>query len=227
MDDEDDFTATPPSGDYLAQMLQLQQDMARTQKQQDEARRALLQQATERLQQRKFGPSTAEQLFQLSAAFAQPTRHRGFGAVMGNIMPVLAAQMGQRREGQDARESALEALKLKYLDLDSDAARGAYGGQLAALKAIAAAQKQPKPRMGLDPLGRGVVNLDEATITPFGGGGAQPTTQAEYAALPPGAEYIAPDGTKRRKGGQTGSTPSGGFRTDIPSGNPLEPWTGP
>ncbi len=32
-----------------------------------------------------------------------------------------------------------------------------------------------------------------------------------YDALPPGTQYIAPDGSLRVKGGQTGSAPSGGF----------------
>ena len=36
------------------------------------------------------------------------------------------------------------------------------------------------------------------------------TDEASYSAVPPGAEYIAPDGTRRRKGGQTPSA-SGAF----------------
>jgi hypothetical protein len=50
------------------------------------------------------------------------------------------------------------------------------------------------------------------------GGGGRPqsaprpvSSKAEYDALPPGSEYIAPDGSRRRKGGQTPQA-SGGFR---------------
>lgn len=49
-------------------------------------------------------------------------------------------------------------------------------------------------------------------------GGSQPSPQsaprpvsskAEYDALPPGSEYIAPDGSRRRKGGQASQAPGG------------------
>ena len=43
------------------------------------------------------------------------------------------------------------------------------------------------------------------------GGPARVQDKAQYDALPPGTQYIAPDGSVRVKGGQTGSAPSGGF----------------
>ena len=39
-----------------------------------------------------------------------------------------------------------------------------------------------------------------------------PKSEAEYNALAPGAQYRAPDGSLKVKGGQTGAAPSGGFR---------------
>lgn len=43
------------------------------------------------------------------------------------------------------------------------------------------------------------------------GGGAAPTSKAEYDALPPGAQYRAPDGSIRTKGGSGGNV-TGGFQ---------------
>ena len=55
---------------------------------------------TEALKNLRMGPSRTEQLFQLSAALAQPTRYRGFGATLENVMPVLAAQEKAKRDAQ-------------------------------------------------------------------------------------------------------------------------------
>lgn len=55
-------------------------------------------------------------------------------------------------------------------------------------------------------------------VTPFqgmagapSGGPPSPKTEADYNALPPGAQYTAPDGTVRVKGGGSGNA-TGGFR---------------
>lgn len=48
--------------------------------------------------------------------------------------------------------------------------------------------------------------------------------QAGYDALAPGAQYRDPAGNLRTKGGGAGNG-VGGFRSDIPSGNPLNPWS--
>ena len=62
------------------------------------------------LEEKRYGPSFSERMFQLSAAFAAPTSTRGFSGVMGNIMPVLAAQQKAQREGEISRREALEQL---------------------------------------------------------------------------------------------------------------------
>lgn len=216
--------------DIAAQLRAIQERVAKSQAEQDRVRQQDLQMATERLRQKQYGPTLAERLFGLSAAFAQPSRTKGFAGVMGNVAPVLAQSFGAARQGKDAQAAELEALRAKYLDEGYAAEQRGFANEISALKGAAAASKPVKPRLGIDPLGRGVVNLDTAEIVPFGaaGGGGLPTakSQAEYDALPPGAEYLAPDGSRRRKGGgQTGSPPSGGFR-NIPSGNPLDPYLG-
>lgn len=58
-------------------------------------------QMAEQLKARRIGPSPAEQLFNLSAAFFKPTAYRGFGATLGNVMPVLAQQQEQQRTAAD------------------------------------------------------------------------------------------------------------------------------
>lgn len=67
------------------------------------------------LEEKRYGPSFSERMFQLSAAFAAPTSTRGFGGVMANIMPVLAAQQKARREGEISRREALEQLEANRL----------------------------------------------------------------------------------------------------------------
>ena len=60
--------------------------------------------------EKRYGPSFSERMFQLSAALASPTSTRGFGGVMGNVMPVLQAQQKAQREGELSRREALEKL---------------------------------------------------------------------------------------------------------------------
>lgn len=62
------------------------------------------------LAEKRYGPSFSERMFQLSAALAQPTTRRGFGAVLGNVAPVLAAQEQAKRKGEISRREALEKL---------------------------------------------------------------------------------------------------------------------
>jgi len=67
------------------------------------------------LEEKRYGPSFSERMFQLSAAFAAPTSTRGFSGVMGNVMPVLATQQKARREGEISRREALEQLEANRL----------------------------------------------------------------------------------------------------------------
>lgn len=72
--------------------------------------------AKQKIMERRFGPSRAEQLFALSAALAKPTyAGNRFGQILGNVAPALADTERMRREADTARESALEALKQQYM----------------------------------------------------------------------------------------------------------------
>ena len=62
------------------------------------------------LEEKRYGPSFSERMFQLSAALAQPTSRRGFGGILENVTPVLAAQEKAQREGEITRREALAQL---------------------------------------------------------------------------------------------------------------------
>jgi hypothetical protein len=70
---------------------------------------------TAKIMAQRTGPSFSERMYQLSAAFASPTTTRGFGGVMGNIMPVLQEQAKAQREGMNKRQDALSALQAAQL----------------------------------------------------------------------------------------------------------------
>jgi len=67
------------------------------------------------LAEKRFAPSFSERMFQLSAALAQPTTRRGFGGILENVTPVLAAQQKAQREGQISRQEAFEQLETNRL----------------------------------------------------------------------------------------------------------------
>jgi hypothetical protein len=99
------------------------------------------------LEERRYAPSFSERMYQLSAAFAAPTSVRGFSGVMGNVMPVLAAQEKAKREGEISRREALE-----QLDKDRFAQRLGLAKQdattaIAMAKIEATARKSQEPKL--------------------------------------------------------------------------------
>lgn len=65
--------------------------------------------------EKRYAPSFSERMFQLSAALAAPTTRRGFGGILENITPVLAAQQKAQRQGEISRQEALEQLQTNRL----------------------------------------------------------------------------------------------------------------
>ncbi len=110
-------------------------------------RRALLRKqnldlATQRLQAQRKGLSS-EELFALSAAFFQPTRYKGFGGMMSNVMPVLS-EIGQLREQRRAKNAdELARLSSEYLAGGIEDEEKTLGNRLEVGKAIAT---QERPR---------------------------------------------------------------------------------
>jgi hypothetical protein len=101
------------------------------------------------LEEKRYGPSFSERMFQLSAAFAAPTSTRGFSGVMGNIMPVLAAQQKARREGEISRREALEQLEANRLTNKLGLARQDTQTKIALARINATAKK---PQSGASPI---------------------------------------------------------------------------
>lgn len=66
------------------------------------------------LAEKRYGPSFSERMFQLAGALAEPTK-TGFSGVLGNVAPVLAAQMQAKRQGELSRREALEQLNKDQL----------------------------------------------------------------------------------------------------------------
>jgi hypothetical protein len=128
---------------------------------------------TAKIMAQRTGPSFSERMYQLSAAFASPTGTRGFGGVMGNIMPVLQEQAKAQREGMNKRQDALSALKAAQLGQRAGLANQDVTTALAMAKL-----NQPKPPVGVDV---GGVLRDRATNQVIGG---------EFNRVPK-AEYYA------------------------------------
>lgn len=94
--------------------------------------------ARQKLTERRYGPSRAEQLFALSAALAKPTyAGNRFGQILGNVAPALADAERARREATEARETALEQLKQQYLTGQNTTERQKIEAQLGVLKTAA------------------------------------------------------------------------------------------
>ena len=75
-----------------------------------------------------------------------------------------------------------------------------------------------RPDYQVVPEGGTLVNTrDPAALSAVAGQNAPaaPTSETEYRALPPGAEYIAPDGSKRVKGGAGASRVGSNFLSGI------------
>lgn len=126
------------------------------------------------LAEKRYGPSFSERMFQLSAALAQPTSRRGFGGILENVTPVLAAQEKAKREGEISRRDALEQLQNNRLAAQMGLAKQGLTTSLALAKL-----NQPKPPVGIDV---GGVLRDRATNQVIG---------AQYNRVPKPEYYKA------------------------------------
>jgi hypothetical protein len=102
---------------------------------------------TAKIMAQRTGPSFSERMYQLSAAFASPTSTRGFGGVMGNIMPVLQEQAKAQREGLNKRQDALSALQAAQLAQRVGLANQDVTTALAMAKIEATARKSQDPKL--------------------------------------------------------------------------------
>lgn len=140
--------------------------------------------------EKRYAPSFSERMFQLSAALAAPTTRRGFGGILENISPVLAAQQKAQREGEISRKAALDKLDADRLAQQIGLAKQGLTTSLAMAKLDAAARKALQPNL---------VFADGAWRMKPGTGNSPPinakgqyvvSTPEEANMVPTGAEFV-------------------------------------
>lgn len=136
------------------------------------------------LAEKRFAPSFSERMFQLSAALAQPTTRRGFGGILENITPVLAAQQKAQREGEISRKEALEQLETNRLAQRVGLAKQGLTTALAMAKIN---NQRPPAEFSYQLDQYGVVREVPKKVH-------RPKNDAEYAAIPIGQYYAVPSG---------------------------------
>ncbi len=139
---------------------------------------------TAKIMAQRTGPTFSERMFQLSAALAQPTTRRGFGGVLENITPVLAAQQKAQREGITKRQEALSALKAAQLGQRVGLANQDVTTALAMAKIN---NQRPPAEFSYQLDQYGVVREVPKKVH-------RPKNDAEYAAIPIGQYYAVPSG---------------------------------
>ena len=158
---------------------------------------------TAKIMAQRTGPSFSERMYQLSAAFASPTSTRGFGGVMGNIMPVLQEQAKAQREGMNKRQDALSALQAAQLGQRVGLANQDVTTALAMAKLNAEANKGVGSSVTYAPDRKGFINK------PGVGGNAPMPQMNQYGYyvisdprqlvyLPPNTPVVYPDGDQTK-----------------------------
>ena len=102
--------------------------------------RKRLEDYTKELKARRAGPTSAERLYDIGAALMRPTATPGFGGMIANVAPVMAAQRKARREAEDAQRELALKYDLEIGNIGDEEAKGRISGQSALMKSIIAAQ---------------------------------------------------------------------------------------
>lgn len=143
------------------------------------------------LAEKRYGPSFSERMFQLSAALAAPTSRRGFGGVLENITPVLAAQQRAQREGEMNRREALEQLQTNRLAQQVGLAKQGLTTSLAMAKIDAAARKALQAKYMLGPDGKWRIQPGTGNSPPMNAKGQYIVSTPEEANMvPTGSEFV-------------------------------------
>jgi hypothetical protein len=208
-----DLSASLTGGDKLLALSALMRSATRS------GRRAGLtpQQVMGQLQQQKVAEMQnrmALQQMQQQKQFRNqflatlPENERQFARILPDAQ--LAEYVMKRNAGPELTSFAKD-LRMRNIDINSLQGQELYAQYI---------KNKIDPIIEMDtPSGKKFVGRESEYFRRFGGGAPSPTvpapkTKQEYDALPPGTEFIDPNGTRRTKpGGQTGATaPSGGFR---------------
>ena len=122
-------------------------------------RRALYEKYGKELEARRAGPSSAERLYEIGAALAAPSKQPGFGGIIADVAPVMAAQRKAMREAEDDKSAMLTKYKIDVgeqqgaqLKEEQDAAAASEKEQLALLTEMYKAQSLAKQKLQNRPL---------------------------------------------------------------------------
>lgn len=141
--------------------------------------------------EKRYAPSFSERMFQLSAALAAPTTRRGFGGILDNITPVLAAQEKAKREGEISRREALEKLDADRLAQQVGLAKQGLATSLSIAKLDAMARKGLQPKYVLGPDGKWRIQPGTGNSPPMNAKGQYIVSTPEEANMvPTGAEFV-------------------------------------
>jgi hypothetical protein len=143
------------------------------------------------LKEKRYGPSFSERMFQLSAAFATPTRQRGLGAVLANVSPVLAAQQQAKRAGEMSRREALDKLDADRLAQEVGLAKQGLTTATAMARIDATAKKSLQAKYMLGPDGKWRIQPGTGNSPPMNAKGQYIVSTPEEANMvPTGAEFV-------------------------------------
>lgn len=140
--------------------------IARRQKLQSD-QQTLFDSMAKQLAERRTGPSTSEQLFELSAALARPTTVRGFSGVLSNVMPVLQQQARATREGTEGRMEAANALQMARMKGALGLADTELETELKLAELMAKGAKADLPDYQVIPAGGSVVDVKQLARLPL------------------------------------------------------------
>ena len=156
-------------------------------------------------------------IVQSGAALMEQTDLRGFAAA---VITQLAGLLGVAPQGLVCVRETGAASGCRVLAATGDfaARRQGVNDELDILKTQATLEKPQKRRTGFNPITGLIQDLDtgEVVAGPDGPGAGmadlpRASSPEQVAALPPGASFIAPDGSIRRKPGGPTQSASGGF----------------
>ena len=164
---DEDVAALPSTGGLNAVDVYAADELAQQAvSEQLKANLALLEDARNRLRERRVGPSDSEKWFAIAAALGQPTRTGSFGESLGNLSRVLMENKAAKREAEQSREALLE----KYgMDIGAEQLRLLMANASRtsqAARAAAAANKPKADRWVSVPPGGSVVNVTELENLP-------------------------------------------------------------
>jgi hypothetical protein len=103
---------------------------------------------SQKIRERRYGPSETEKLLALSSAFFAPTSVRGFSGTMSNVLPVLQKFGELKRTGEQERTEALQGLAKQRMALAQGDIKNAL--LLQKMQADYLQAGKPKYRLGQD-----------------------------------------------------------------------------